>query len=160
MKRSVFAFVSVVIAFFLLATGAHAAPEAAAKGKVGPYEGAFQGVAYGDRGSRAPLKLELTHRGSQVVGEVSLGEGLYVDGGFCGAVNLPAVSQPVEGQTTTWNPKRLEINPTFDVGGLKLAVDFESTLSASGDVLTARAKVDLPWFCGRDPALSATLYRD
>ena len=160
MKRLIFGFVDAVVILFLLTTGAHAAPEAATSGRIGPYEGAFQGVAYGDKGSRAPLDLELTHRGNQVEGEVSLGEGLYVDGGFCGAVHLPAVSQHVEGQTSTWNPKRLRVSPTFDVGGLRLTVDFESTLSASGNVLTAKAKVDLPWFCGRDPVLGATMYRD
>ena len=51
-------------------------------------------------------------------------------------------------------------NPTFDVGGFDLAVDFESNISADDDVITAEAAVDLPWFCGRDPALTATLHRD
>ena len=58
MQRLAFGFVNLVIILFLLATGVHAAPEAAAAGRVGPYEGAFQGVAYGDEGSRAPLELE------------------------------------------------------------------------------------------------------
>jgi hypothetical protein len=127
---------------------------------VGPYEGTFHGVAYGDRGSSAPLSLELTHRGSQVKGNVYLGEGLHVSAGFCGSVNLPAAAQRIEAQTSFLNPKRLVADPTFDAGGFHLTVDFETNVSADGEVITAKAKVDLPWFCGRDPVLTGTLYRD
>lgn len=151
----------VVLAMLLVVTaGAYAAPGQAATGKVGPYEGRFQGTAYGDENSYAPLALELTHRGSQVEGRLFLDEGLYVDGGFCGTVSLPATVQPVKGQAVRWNPNRLVASPTFDVGGFELAVDFESTVSTDGDLLVAKAKVDLPWFCGRDPALTATLHRE
>jgi hypothetical protein len=155
-----------VIGFLVLsilavsAIGASAAPEAATTGRVGPYEGTFEGTAYGSKGSRAPVTLDLTHRGNRVAGYVSLGEGLHVDGGWCGAVDVPAVAQYVEGQTTRWNPRRLVVNPTFDVGGFELSVDFESTISSDGDEITARAKVDLPWFCGRDPVLAAQATRD
>jgi hypothetical protein len=65
-----------------------------------------------------------------------------------------------EGQTVRGDPRRLMVNPTFDIGGLDLEVGFESKVSADGEVITARAKVDLPWFCGRDPVLRATLYKD
>jgi hypothetical protein len=85
---------------------------------------------------------------------------LYVSGGWCGAVNIPAVSQNVEGQTTRWNPRHLEVKPTFDAGSIDLTVDFESNISRDGEVITAEAKVDLPWFCGRDPQLKATLHRE
>ena len=138
----------------------YATPEVTAVGRPGPYEGTFRGVAYGDGGSSAPLMLDLTHRGNQVQGSLVLDEGLYVDGGFCGAVNLPATKQSVEGQTLSWKPGRLVARPAFDAGVFDLTVDFVSTISTDGTVLTAEAKADLPWFCGRDPVLTATLYRD
>jgi hypothetical protein len=33
-------------------------------------------------------------------------------------------------------------------------------VSSDGEVITARAKIDLPWFCGRDPVITSRLYRD
>jgi len=58
------------------------------------------------------------------------------------------------------NPKRLVATPAFDAGGFELRVNLESNISADGKTLSAKAKFDLPWFCGRDPVLTATLYRD
>ena len=150
----------VVIAILLTTTaGAYAAPDVSGKDKVGPYEGRFEGFAYGDGESSAPLRLDLTHRGRQVEGAVFIAEGLQISGGFCGTVNVPATAQLVEGETSRWNPRRLVVNPAFEIGGFDIGVDFESNVSADGDVITAEAKVDLPWFCGRDPVLTSTLYR-
>lgn len=162
MKRLVTGALDVLAILALLAIGVSAAPEtaSAAAERVGPYEGAFGGYTYGDEGTRAPLMLDLTHRDGQVAGQVSMGQGLYVDAGICGAVNIPAATVSVSGKTDSRNPKHLEVTPAFDVNGFKLAVDFESDLSSSGQILTAKAKVDLPWFCGRDPQLTAKLYRD
>ena len=99
-------------------------------------------------------------RGNEVTFMVSICEGLYVDGGLCGAVEVPAIAQPFAGETMLKDERRMEANPVFDLGSFDLKVDFESTVSASGDAISARVKLDLPWFCGRDPALRATLYRD
>ena len=160
MKRLVFGVLDILVILSILAIGATAAPVAAETvTDVGPYEGSFHGVAYGDQGSRARLTLELTHRGDQVQGRVSIGSGLLVDGGYCGAYDIPATAARVGGQTDSRDPRYLEVAPTFDVGSFDLQVDFESTLSSSGNVINAKAKVDLPWFCGRDPVLRATLYR-
>jgi hypothetical protein len=159
-KRLVVGILTVLAILATAGIGAEAAPDAVSSQEIGPYEGRFDGFAYGDRASKAPLTLELTHRGRQVEGRVLLGEGLYVSGGFCGAVDLPATAQYVEGHTLTWDPKRLEVTPTFDLGGFDLSVDFQSEVSADGKVITAKAKVDLPWFCGRDPVLSGILYRE
>ena len=151
----------VLIALAILSTmtsGAYAAPEPSSR-VVGPYEGTFEGRAYGDEGSLAPLSLELIHRGREVEGTVVLGEGLYVNGGWCGAVNVPAATEHVQGTTDHWNPKHLQVSPTFDGGGFDLTVDFESSLSTDGERIAAKAKIDLPWFCGRDPVLRAYLYR-
>jgi len=125
----------------------------------GPYEGVFEGRVRGDRGSQAPIGLDLTHRGREVEGSVTLGEGLFVSGGWCGAVQVPALEQYVSGQTDRGNARRVAVTPTFDAGGFELTVKFESTLSTDGKMITARAKIDLPWFCGRDPVLTGTLYR-
>jgi hypothetical protein len=161
MKRLLVGTLYLVVVLMMLTIGVAVIPEvAAAAEKAGPYEGAFRGMAYGDSDSRAPLTLDLTHRGSHVEGTVFLGEGLYVNGGWCGAVQIPAVAQEVEGQTSSWNPRRLEVSPTFDLGRFELTVDFESNISSDGELINAEAKVDLPWFCGRDPVLKAKLYRE
>ena len=160
MRRFLFGLLDLVVMFAVLAVGVSVAPEASAIESIGPYEGTFKGIAYGDRDSSAPLSLELTHRGDQLEGNVSLGEGLYVSGGFCGTVTLPATELVVEGQTVHGKPERLEASPTFDVGDFELTVDFVSEVSADGEEITAEARVDLPWFCGRDPAFHGTLYRD
>jgi hypothetical protein len=150
-----------ILAILLIpAAGVYAAPVVATSGRVGPYEGTFTGYAHGDRSSKASILLDLTHRGNQVEGMVSIDEGLVVSGGFCGTVQVPAITQYVEGQTVRWNPKRMVVDPTFELGGINIAVDFESNVSADGEVITAEAEIDLPWFCGRDPVLTSTLYRD
>jgi hypothetical protein len=91
---------------------------------------------------------------------VDLEEGLYVSGGRCGAGWVPATEQYVSGQTVAGNARQVEVTPTFGVGGFDLTVEFDSTLSADGRTIRARAKADLPWFCGRDPVLTSTLYRE
>jgi hypothetical protein len=68
--------------------------------------------------------------------------------------------QTVEGSTDSKEPGHLEASPTIDVGAFDLTVDFESDVTEEGDIITAEAKVDLPWFCGRDPVLTATLYKE
>ncbi|HSR32335.1 MAG TPA: hypothetical protein VLY63_17370 [Anaerolineae bacterium] len=159
-KRLVFGILSVL---GMLATAGIAVVDAAtlpdSSAEVGPYEGRFYGTARGDADSHATLALYLTHRGNQVKGIVFLGEGLYVDGGICGEGTVPATVQFVEGHTESRDPRRLAVTPTFDVGGLELSVDFEGTVSADGEVISADAKVDLPWFCGRDPSLTGILHR-
>ena len=151
----------VVLAILAIAaTGAYAVPEMVTTGVVGPYEGTFQGMVRTERNSRAPLALDLTHRGNQVQGIVYLGEGLHVDAGWCGSVDLPALSAKVGAETVPGDARRLVANPTFDAGGFDLTVDFESVLLGDGDVIQAEARVDVPWFCGRDPVLSGTLYRN
>jgi hypothetical protein len=160
MKGLLMGMLDIVVFLSLLTFGASAPPAEAASAIAGPYEGTFRGAAYGDQGSRARLELELVHRDSEVTGTVSIGEGLHVDGGFCGAVDIPALSQSIAGETLRTDARRLEANPVFEVGGMDLKVDFESNVSLTGDVISARVKIDLPWFCGRDPVLTARLYRN
>jgi hypothetical protein len=159
MRRTVLGVLAVLVTLLIVAVPTYAASTKTASVAFGPYEGTFQGVAYGDRGSRAPLTLELTHRGDDVVGKMSLGEGLYFDGGVCGKVDLPAIEQDIVGQTQIGDPRQLVASPTFDAGGFNLEVEFESRVLGNGDVIFATAEADLPWFCGRDVSLLAIAYR-
>jgi hypothetical protein len=159
MRGLFFGLLDIVVILATLSGGVAAATGGPSTGAVGPYEGTFYGIAHGDRNTYAPVSLDLTHRGGWVEGSLSLNEGLYVDGGICGAVNLPATEQTVEGWTESEEPGHLEASPTIDVGTFDLTVDFESDVTEMGDIITAEAKVDLPWFCGRDPVLTANLYK-
>jgi len=138
---------------------AFAAPKEPSTGKAGPYEGTFQGIVYGDSGSSTPLTLELTHRNDLVQGNLALGSGLYVKGGVCGGAYVPSGAQYASGKTEQNNPSRLVAKSKVDVNRFDITVTLVSDVSSSGDVIQARAKLDLPWFCGRDPVLDATLYR-
>jgi hypothetical protein len=136
-----------------------AAPKEDMMSRAGPFEGTFAGVVYGDNGSTAPLTLDLTHRGDQIQGDFSLGSGLYIKGGICGGANVPAAEQYASGKTLRDNPNRLVANTKVDVGRFDINVKLDGNVSADGKVITAKAKLDLPWFCGRDPVINATLYR-
>jgi hypothetical protein len=127
--------------------------------EAGPYEGTFHGTVYGDNGSRAPLTLELTHRGDTVSGNMYIGRGLYVKAGVCGGANVPSASQYASGKTVRNNPNRLVASSKVDVGRFDINIKLHSDVSRDGDTIRASAKLDLPWLCGRDPVLNATLYR-
>jgi hypothetical protein len=153
---------SLMGALVILATvtvNAYAAPEVGKMDRVGPYEGSFEGTAYGDEDTSATLTLDLTHRGDQVAGNLSLGPGLYVKGGICGGAYVPSAVEYASGETVRNNPNRLVASTKVDVGRFDITVKLESDVSPSGDVIKAKAKLDLPWFCGRDPVLNATLYK-
>jgi len=126
---------------------------------VGPFEGVFSGVLYGDNNSRAPIALQMTHRDGVVNGRLYLGEGLNVDAGMCGKTQIPAMVQSASGRTLTNNPNKLTMNTSFNISGFDIGVDLTSTVSADGSTLNAATSIDLPWICGRDPSYSGTLYR-
>ena len=125
----------------------------------GIFDGTFQGTIYGDKGSSAPIELQLTQNGRYVEGYVDLDSGLYVNGGMCGAGYLPGGAQSAGGQVSASNPRRLYAASTFKVSGLKVKIDLVGVASADGEEVDAQAKIDLPWLCGRDPVLNGTLYR-
>lgn len=135
--------------------GASAAPVEA--GKVGPYEGTFNGTVYAPNGSSAPMSLIMTHRGSAVDGTVFIGDGLSIDAGMCGSAAIPASSVYANGNTLTSNPSRLTATSSFDVSGIDVKVDLDSTVS--GNQLKAEAKIDLPFLCGGDQVLTSTLFK-
>lgn len=160
MKRFLLVLIVLFIAITITGGGAKAATPPVNSGPVGPYEGTFTGYAYGDRGSRAPITLELTHRGEIVSGVVELGQGLFIDGGICGGVYAPTSQQPVTGYTVTGDPTRLQAKTALKINNLQISVDFSSQVSPDGKTLTAIAKIDLPWLCGRDPTITGTVSRD
>ena len=157
MKKVLVSILVVVGAFFAITVGANAAPNEAAPKKAEPFEGTFHGRVKGDNGSSAPISLVLNQKGKKVEGTVFLGEGLYVDAGICGAATVPAVTQSAAGQTSAKNPRHLSAQSAFKVSGLNVKLKLDGDLSADGETLKAKAKIDLPWICGGDPIISGTL---
>jgi hypothetical protein len=47
----------------------------------------------------------------------------------------------------------------FAVRGFEIDVDLESVLSQDGQTIQADTRIDIPWICGRDVVLQATLER-
>ena len=125
----------------------------------GPYEGVFSGFVSSDTGSQAPITLELTHRGEDVEGVVSLGEGLYVNAGMCGGANIPSTEQEFAVKTDPGKPNQLSTQLSFDVSGYQIGVNLESLISEDGETITSQANIDLPWICGHDPVLTGSLLR-
>ncbi len=157
MKKVALGLLLALGALFALTIGVSAAPEMVTSTKPGPFHGKFQGTVYGDKGTKAKLSLDLDHRGNKVEGKVFLGEGLFVDAGMCGSGYVPAGSQFAVGQTSTTNPQHLDAQSTFTVNGIKVNIDLDGDISSSGDQIKTKAKIDLPWICGRDPIISGTL---
>lgn len=125
----------------------------------GPYEGVFSGYVSSDNGSQAPITLELTHRGEDVEGVVTLGEGLYVNAGMCGGANIPSSKQNFAVKTEPGKPNHLSTILTFDVSSYQIGVNLESLLSEDGRNITSQVNIDLPWICGRDLMLTGRLFR-
>jgi hypothetical protein len=149
----------------LATTGLNHNPALAASGlkatdKPGPFEGTFTGTVSGDKRSEASLDLELTQRGSLVAGEVTLGDGLYIDGGMCGKGYIPAGATATSGESLSDDPNHLVFNAEFPVSNFKIKVVLQGDLTEDGKILTAEAAIDLPWFCGHDPQLQAELTRN
>ena len=109
-KKMVFGLLAAVLLVSGLAVGSAFAAESPARtaaNSVGPYEGVFTGVLYGDNNSRAPIALAMTHRDGVVNGKLYLGEGFYVDAGRCGGTTIPAMSQSASGRTLVSDPSKL-----------------------------------------------------
>jgi hypothetical protein len=157
MKKWLFALSALLFTLSSAVSVARAAPAPITARGAGPYQGTFSGYVYGDRGSRAPISLDLTHVGDKVSGEVTLGEGLYVDGGRCGGAYIPAGEQAASGETLRADPNRLQAAVDLKVSGLQISATLDSQISADGESLTAQAVIDLPWLCGGDPVLEAEL---
>lgn len=143
--------------FVASAQAAPARPTSTTSG--GLFAGTFEGVLHGDDGSTAPIALELTQDGRAVTGEIVVGRGLLIDGGNCGAAAVPAATQTATGATSAREPRHLAASADFEVQGISVTIDLDGQLSRDGETLTAEARIDLPWLCGRDPVVTGELSR-
>jgi hypothetical protein len=126
----------------------------------GPFEGVFSGSVRGDNGSQAPIALKVTHRDEKVEGSLTIGEGLYVNGGRCGGAQIPFTEQYFSVKTHPEKPHQLSTQVKVKVSKYKVGVNFVSLISEDGSKITSRVSIDLPWICGRDPVLTGVLYRN
>lgn len=130
---------------------------AAASG--GSFSGTFEGYLDGDNGSRAPVMLALVQEGNTVNGTISIADGLFLDGGNCGATAVPSGTQAASGMVDPANPSHLDADATVMVQGLSITIELDADLSGDGQTLTAQATIDLPLLCGRDPAIGGVFTR-
>jgi hypothetical protein len=159
MKKVMMSLILAVGALFAVSLSAGAAPDATKYMKSGPFEGTFAGKVVADNGTSTELSLDLTHLGDEVEGFVVIGEGLYIDAGMCGKGYVPAGTQFARGEISSNNRNHLSAESQFKVSGLKVKVKLDGDASEDGDVMIAKAKIDLPWLCGGDPVISGTLYK-
>ena len=159
MKKLLFGFIFAFVSLALISGGVLAAPGASSPAFANPYDGKFFGFVYGDQSSKAPILLELKQDADVITGKVHVEEGLFVDGGVCGAVNVPATVQSASGKIVSGQPNRLQTGLAFTVSDFQIKANLDGELSQDGSKLTAKAKIDLPWLCGRDPILTAELTR-
>ena len=124
------------------------------------FNGTFSGTLNGDRGSSAVGTLTLTQTGDAVSGDLVIGPGLVLDAGTCGAQSIPQLTQTAGGMIDPAAPNRLRTTSSIPLGGFTIGVVLTAELSADGQTLAARADLDLPFLCGRDPSVSGTLNRE
>ena len=123
------------------------------------FNGAFSGTLTGDNGSSATGTLTLTQSGDTVSGELAIGPGLVIDAGTCGAQSVPQLAQTAAGTIDPAAPNRLRTTSTIPIGGFTIGVALTAELAPDGQALVARADLDLPLLCGRDPSISGTFSR-
>jgi len=152
MKKSLGSFVLVLVALVLAVNVAQAYPSGT-KSKVDPFDGTFTGTVTGDRDSEAVVTFILEQDGSLVNGEMTLEDGLYVDGGLCWRGYLPAGVFSASGNTLAKDPQMIQGKYSYEINKVVINGYLEAELSPDGENLVAEVKIDLPWFCGNDPVL-------
>jgi len=130
-----------------------------AGGAIAPFNGSFAGTLSTDNGSSAPVSLALTQTGTTVSGDISIGDGLTIDGGNCGVQAIPAGGRAITGQTDPSNPSHIEASAGYDVQGITITAKLTADLSADGNAIAGRIDLDLPFFCGSDPVINGALVR-
>ena len=128
-------------------------------GGAAAFNGAFAGTLTSDDGSTAPVNLNLTQTGSTVAGDISIGEGLTIDGGNCGAQAIPAGSRSVSGQVDPSNPNHIEVSAGYEVQGFTITAELIADLAPDGNSLTGQIDLSLPFLCGRNPVITGSLAR-
>lgn len=116
----------------------------------GGFNGDFSGTLTANNGSTATASLSLSQSGEAVSGRLSIGEGLSIDAGVCGAVKLPAGSQDAAGTVDPANPNRLAAAVQVPAAGMTIVATLAAEVSGDGNTVAARVDIDLPFFCGRD----------
>jgi hypothetical protein len=149
---------AVLTALLASSAGVFAAPRTPTI-QPGPFAGTFRGTVHGSDGSSALLQLRITQQSRDLSGIATLGNGLIVNGGLCGSVVVPAATQGVNGRTQANDPRRASIGSRIDAEGVPVSVTLDGNLSPSGKSMQVQAKIDIPFFCGRDPVLTGTLSR-
>lgn len=160
MKKVALSILWITIASMVITISASAAHGTTPAIVPGPYQGTFSGYLYGDNRTRAPMTIELVQLGDEVSGKLTLDEGLLIDAGRCGQVPIPPSSASASGRTIANNPRMLQASTSFEVSGFTITGYMESELSADGKEITALAKIDLPWICGRDPVIKGLAVRE
>lgn len=123
------------------------------------FSGTYSGTLNGDNGSTAVGTLTLTQTGNDVSGQLDIGPGLVLDAGSCGAQSVPQLTQAAAGAVDPAAPNRLQTASSIPVAGFTVGILLNAELSADGQTLAARADLDLPFICGRDPVISGTFGR-
>lgn len=123
------------------------------------FNGTFNGTLLGDGGSSAPATLTLAQDGASVSGTITVGQGLWVDGGNCGQTAVPGGTVAAGGQLDPANANRLDASSMFNVQGLAIELSLVGELSADSQSINAQATIDLPLLCGRDPQISGSFTR-
>ena len=134
-------------------------PAVGGAGGSGGYTGTFAGTLTSDDGSTAPVSLNLTQSGTTVSGDITIGDGLTIDGGNCGAQAIPAGSRSVSGQVSPSNPNHIEVSAGYEVQGLTITGNLRGDLAADGNSLSGQIDLSLPFLCGRNPVISGSLAR-
>ena len=127
----------------------------------GPFEGTFEGTAYGSQGTSAPLALSLTQRGTggAITGSATLGDGLYVTSARCGGAPVPGGTVQGSGQTPAEHPHQLRLQTEIEMQGFIIPVSLGGELSPDGQTLTGALSLDVPALCGPDLSFPGTLQR-
>ena len=133
-------------------------PPVGGAGGSGGYTGAFAGTLTSDDGSTAPVSLNLTQSGTTVTGDITIGDGLTIDGGNCGAQAIPAGSRAVSGQVDPSNPNHIEVSAGYEVQGFTITANLRGDLAADGR-LSGQIDLSLPFLCGRNPVITGSLAR-
>ncbi len=139
--------------------GVGAAGGAAVPGATGGFNGAFSGTLITANGTSAPATLTLTQTGGNVTGQVEIGPGLTIDAGTCGSQAVPELVQSVAAAVDPAAPNRIQSVGGVPVGGFNVGVVLTADLAPDGQSVAARADLDLPFLCGRDPSISGTFTR-
>ena len=134
-------------------------PAVGGSGGSGGFSGAFAGTLTSDDGSTAPVSLNLTQSGTTVAGDITIGEGLTIDGGNCGVQAIPAGSRSVSGQAAPSNPNPVEVGGGYGVRGSPFTANLRGDLSPDGSGLTGQIGLSLPFLCGRNPVITGSLAR-